>query len=96
MVEHDNIDIEGHHCRADLDYRLADCLRKRNDAEVGCQTFWTNLTSLALCENSSRILENMKNYAKMINKDKSWLYRDTGCLDPCHYFEYKVGRNYIF
>ena len=96
VVEHDNLDTESRHCRAALDYKLADCLRRRSDAEVGCQTFWTNLTDVPWCENSSRILENMKNYNRMINKERTRLYRDTGCLDPCHYFEYKVGKTYIF
>ena len=94
-MEHDNIDSESHHCRAELDYRLADCLRSKSDAEVGCETFWTNLTAGPRCENSSRIMENMGNYNKMINKERTRLYRDTGCSAPCHYFEYKVATNDI-
>ena len=96
MLEHDNIDTESHHCRAELDYRLSDCLRRKSDADVGCKTFWTDLTDVPWCGNSSRIMENIQNYNRMINKERTRLYRDTGCLDPCHYFEYKVDQNCIF
>ena len=98
MLEHDNIDTENHHCLAELDYRLADCLRRKSDADVGCKTFWTNLRDVDVpwCENSSRIMENMEKYSRMINKERTRLYRDTGCLTPCHYFQYKVGKTHIF
>ena len=96
MLEHDNIDSKSHHCHSGPDYRLADCLRRKSNTEVGCETFWTNLTAGPRCEISSRILENMENYNRMVNKERTRLYRDTGCYDPCHYYEYKVGATYIF
>ena len=76
------MDVTEHHCQ---------CVRRRSDSQVGCQTFWADTgLSLPWCQNSSRMLENFKNYNKMVNMARSMLYQDTGCLDPCNYFEYKV------
>lgn len=93
MREYENINLTDHPCEARQDYRLEECLRRVSDTEVRCRTFWTDRTGSSLpdCQNSSRIMQNLMNYNRVINSDKTTIYQETGCLYPCHYFEYKVA-----
>ena len=89
MIEHENLNREDNSCESSPNYSFGDCVLEKISKEVGCQCFWTNLSDIPNC-GSNNMFTYRNLYFKYTFMEKRKLQKETGCLDPCSYTEYKV------
>ena len=89
VIEHEILSRQEHPCESSPHYSFGDCVFEKISKEVGCQSFWTNYSDIPYCgRNNLFAYKNLYlNYTLM---EKRKLQKETGCLDPCSYTEYKV------
>ena len=81
-------------CQESENYRFGDCVLNFISAQVGCQSFWSDISPEGLvptCSTENELFEYQKTYGQLMQLEKGALMHETHCLDPCNYIEYKVG-----
>ena len=91
VVLHISINRDERPCQSEPGYKFGTCVQEREARDVGCQSFWTNLSSVRTCSEEKALLSLINRHVQIQEMEKSQLEDETGCLKPCVYMEYRLA-----
>ena len=94
VIEHEILSRQEHPCESSPHYSFGDCVFEKISKQVGCQSFWTNYSDIPNC-GSKNIFAYRNLYFNYTLMEKRKLQKETGCLEPCSYTEYKVCWSFV-
>ena len=80
-------------CEPSMDYNYGECLHQSIIMKAGCQPHWRlfSVDGMPTCDNISMLNEfEMQMINMKLGMDNEDILRETKCLLPCRFFEYKV------
>ena len=80
-------------CEEDPEYDFDHCIEKQIVQRVGCQPYWNkhNIMGINICENGTMLKLYTSERNRMSYMSRKELIRESKCLMPCTYMEYKVN-----
>ena len=93
LVLHMNLNTERSPCRDSTNYNYARCINSQVAKSVGCQSFWSNLTGFPVCSDYTQYHRYAEEYERFLSLEKNQLLAESGCVRPCNYMEYSVGKS---
>ena len=93
-IRHEKLNRPDKPCEPSPEYNLASCLERSVIARAGCQPPWQRFTveGQPTCDNMSLLNQFGEEYKKFYNMERHELFKETNCLMPCIFMEYKVSQ----
>ena len=93
-LRHQLLNTKRSPCVSSENYNFGKCIERKIASLAGCRPKWIKYleTNSPVCKNQS---QNMNYFIQMdyiYSLDKIQLRNESGCLRPCSFMEYKVGR----
>lgn len=89
-ILHKKLNRNDHQCEESDEYNFSFCIEKIIIEIVGCQPYWMNLKDIKLCTTFEEHSTFVQLYMYYSQQPREKLSKETKCLRPCIYFEYKV------
>ena len=92
IIRHEKLNLAERPCDPDPGYDFAKCVYQSIMKSVGCQPKWRKSTvpGLPNCDNISLLSRYMDEFERITNSVTNNIVKETQCLMPCTFMEYKV------
>ena len=74
-------------------YNFATCIEDSVASDVGCNPIWrtNSVSQLPYCTKYKEYRDFMNKMSQLAFMDMRQLKKESGCLKPCNYIEYRVN-----
>ena len=96
MVKHKKLNLDHRPCEEAEDYSFTTCVKEKIAETVGCRVPWDRLSrqDRAICTEREEFRQTDWMATQFMINEVDEVQRQTGCLKPCSYKEYKFANSY--
>ena len=93
VIRHEKLNRPKKPCDPSPEYDLGTCLDRSLITRAGCQPPWRRVTveEYPICDDWTMFFSYDTEYWNFYNSDRKTLFKNSDCLMPCSFIEYKVN-----